>query len=773
MTPYGEHPVVLLGGSANALSAARSLGRAGCRVHLGLDGGGSDVAASSRWITSSTRPSSAKDAPGQWLDWLSGLGSEGAVVVPCSDPALELVARHREQLVAAGLHPAESDDELVLDLLDKERTYELARAAGVRTPRTTVVSGVEQAMAAAEGFAYPFAIKPRLSHRFLRSGRHAPKALVVRRREDLLEPLRRIAAQDLPVILTEIVPGVDDEYCSYYGYVDVDGGRLLHVTKRKLRQYPVGFGTGTCHVTDDDPEVRALGARLFDAVGLLGLGNVEFKRDARDGVLTLIECNLRLTAATELLRRSGVDLADVVYRRALGLPVEPVEDYRTGVSQWLPLRDALAARDQRRAGATTGTAWARSVLRPHTFPVLDPTDLGPSRARAREMARNARGGPGARTGPRLLGRVLPVSPSGRLSRAVLGEVGLLVGLGPRDYRQRWSAGAPLSGTPAGRSALYGRYWREAADLVGAHVEDLGDGLLRLSRGGASTLVWDSLVKLDDPLVLRLAGDKPAARALLRAAGLQVADQRVFGPGDLAGAQAHLAAVGVAVVKPARSGGGNGVTCGVRTPDEMAAAFAVALRASEQVLVEELSTGAEHRLLVLDGRVVSALRRRPPSVVGDGRRTLAQLVGAENARRRADAGVGLYPLSVDLDMVFTLRRGGRSLRDVPAAGERVQVKTAVNENGPADNDVVVPPASLARTARLAAAALGTSLAAVELIGDVVVEVNTTPGLHYHYQAHHLAGGSDLPVAAVVLEHLLRDGAASRLETDASLQVVRAR
>ena len=58
------------------------------------------------------------------------------------------------------------------------------------------------------------------------------------------------------------------------------------------------------------------------------MGNVEFKRDTRDGRLKLIECNHRFTAANELVRRAGIDLARIAYDRACGDDVPPTPAIR-------------------------------------------------------------------------------------------------------------------------------------------------------------------------------------------------------------------------------------------------------------------------------------------------------------------------------------------------------------------------------------------------------------------------------------------------------------
>ena len=75
--------------------------------------------------------------------------------------------------------------------------------------------------------------------------------------------LSRTVALGIEMIVTEIIPGRDDQFFSYYSYIDEEGEPLLHVTKRKLRQYPIWFGSGCFHATDRNPEVGRAGAALL------------------------------------------------------------------------------------------------------------------------------------------------------------------------------------------------------------------------------------------------------------------------------------------------------------------------------------------------------------------------------------------------------------------------------------------------------------------------------------------------------------------------------
>jgi predicted ATP-grasp superfamily ATP-dependent carboligase len=298
------------------------------------------------------------------------------VILPCSDTGLEFVATRRAWLERLGYHVIESDDDVTLAMLDKARTYELATRVGIDVPKTYVVDSLTSAEAAVDEIGFPCALKPRDSVRF--GDRFGVKAMVLTGVDDLKEMYERVDGTDLSVVITEIVRGTDGEYSSYYTYLDEDGEPLLHFTKCKLRQFPLGFGIGTYHVSRWDAEVADIGLRFFQGIGLRGIGNVEFKRDGRDGRLKLIECNPRFTLADALVRRAGVDMATLAYRRALGLPCAPIRGFRDGVRQWHPNLDFHSFVNGRRSGEISTLGWLRSLAHMQHFPVFDWRDPAPT-----------------------------------------------------------------------------------------------------------------------------------------------------------------------------------------------------------------------------------------------------------------------------------------------------------------------------------------------------------------------------------------------------------
>lgn len=293
------------------------------------------------------------------------------------------------------------------------------------------------------------------------------------------------------------------------------------------------------------------------------------------------------------------------------------------------------------------------------------------------------------------------------------------------------------------SAVYREIWEHAAASCGAEVMSPARGFYEFCRDGRRTLVWRHLVKLDDVVTVQVALDKPLVQRMLTDVGLTVPEHVVVQRERWRSAAGFVAQHAPCVVKPAtNTAGGTGVTGSVASEDDLARAAIRAGRYNDVLLIERQVIGEEFRFLLLDDEPLDVLYRTPPSVVGDGSSTVWALIRAENERRRAAGGTrGLWPVRLDLDCVLTLRRTGYALDSVPGCSVRVGVKSTVSESGSADSHSVDDyPAELLEVARQAARTLGARFCSVELISTrqdaghtaALIEINGTPGLHYHYQ-----------------------------------------
>ncbi len=360
-------PVLVLGGTSNALAIARALGRQGIRVYLAVL---RNTAACYTRYADKIFPIPSKDgAADYWGELLLASNSvslHGSVVFPCNDDAIEFVAKFRKELENHYILD-ESIPDLQLLLINKRKTMELTRSIGLPTPKFTAVEGPADAHKIDGDFKFPMIVKPQQSHVFKRFFPD-DKLFIVNSSEELQRRLQQVLQYELKVIISEFIPGPDSLLGSYYTYIDSRGNPLFHYTKKVLRRFPKNNGPATYHITDWDPEIAELGLKFFRGIDFRGLGNVEFKRDLRDGQLKIIECNPRFTAAHELLVRCGMDTSLILYNHLAGRPLPAVNSYKQRMTLWFPSLDYKAYKELKGLKEITFWSWFKSVARPQVFP---------------------------------------------------------------------------------------------------------------------------------------------------------------------------------------------------------------------------------------------------------------------------------------------------------------------------------------------------------------------------------------------------------------------
>jgi cyanophycin synthetase len=242
----------------------------------------------------------------------------------------------------------------------------------------------------------------------------------------------------------------------------------------------------------------------------------------------------------------------------------------------------------------------------------------------------------------------------------------------------------------------------------------------------------------------ISRDKLLTKQLLERTGIPVATGRLVSDADDA-CRAAQEIGGAVVVKPCDADFGRGVSVDLTDPSEIRGAYDLARSYSPNVLVENYLAGYWHRLLVVDGEMIAAVRKEPPCVTGDGKRTIAELIDEFNSdpRRGFDDRHVLDPLEIGAAVLGMLYRQGYSLDSVPPAGFAVLLRPdAYLATGATQTDVtdLVHP-ELAETAVHAADTIGLDVAGIDLICEEisrspadqsvgVLEVNAEPAIVVH-------------------------------------------
>jgi D-aspartate ligase len=226
--------------------------------------------------------------------------------------------------------------------MNKSSLYALAAREGVRVPWTLPLSSSAVLERVCDEASYPCLVKPALSHHWRRLFGER-RVILVEDADALRSAVAAPLDAGLELLVTEHIPGPDRNLEGAVTIRLADGSYPLAYGRRKLRQYPLGFGGGSLNESAEVPETMALAKRLLDAAGFVGISAVEAKRHAETGETVLIEANVRVPQSFALGDASGTDASWRLYATLAGIPLPPQPRQVTGVKVVVPSLEPRAA----------------------------------------------------------------------------------------------------------------------------------------------------------------------------------------------------------------------------------------------------------------------------------------------------------------------------------------------------------------------------------------------------------------------------------------------
>ncbi len=294
--------------------------------------------------------------------------------------------------------------------------------------------------------------------------------------------------------------------------------------------------------------------------------------------------------------------------------------------------------------------------------------------------------------------------------------------------------------------------------------------IQLGHGTNQRRIQASMTDNTSAIAMEIADEKERTKRILDEAGIPVPRGETVRTQEEALDLAKSLGYPVAV-KPNIGNHGRGISSRVEDSEELKRAFKEAKRKHPLVMIEKYLVGADHRLLVIDGKLVAAARRDPPSVTGDGRSTIQELIDEVNSDPKR--GIGhektLTRIEVDHMTKRILKYNDYSLDTILPKGEKLDLKSTANLSaGGTATDVTesVHPKNK-RMAERIADIIGLDVIGIDLIisnlkeplyqsDGGIIEVNAAPGFRMHLDPYQ---GEKRNVAKPVIDMLFPPGSES--------------
>ena len=228
-----------------------------------------------------------------------------------------------------------------------------------------------------------------------------------------------------------------------------------------------------------------------------------------------------------------------------------------------------------------------------------------------------------------------------------------------------------------------------------------------------------------------------------------------------------------VIKPVNGNHGRGITTNINSLDEALIGFKEAKEVSRLVIVEKYITGEDHRLLVINNKLVAAAKRTPAHVIGDGKSTIQELVDEVNKDQRRGYGHEKVLTEIDINSLTLeiLKEMNMTTESVPKKGEMVKLKSTANlSTGGTAEDIteLIHPYNVFMAERISKI-IGLDICGIDIMaedltkplnksGGAVLEVNAGPGFRMHLQP---TSGLPRNVGGHVVDMLFPPGSNSRI------------
>ncbi len=315
---------VVVGQDINALGVLRSLGAGGVTCYAFVSERFSPVG----WSRHGIKVPCRAFAGTELIEALTAFADarHGDNVQPVlfltEERGVETVCEHLTEITRRYRYTAPAA-EILRALLRKNEFQQMAERLGASIPRSLHLSSA-RLPEAAKFLSFPVILKPTV--RNYEYARHFAKAYKCASHQELAGWVERIMPICDDLMAQEWIEGDDSDIYFCLVYRARDPLDRIAFVGQKLRSWPPRIGgTAACVAAPQfHDELSRRTFAFFDAVGFLGIGSMEFKRDRRDGEFYMVEPTVgRTDFQQEVATVNGANIPLHVFDAETGLRGEP------------------------------------------------------------------------------------------------------------------------------------------------------------------------------------------------------------------------------------------------------------------------------------------------------------------------------------------------------------------------------------------------------------------------------------------------------------------
>lgn len=295
------------------------------------------------------------------------------------------------------------------------------------------------------------------------------------------------------------------------------------------------------------------------------------------------------------------------------------------------------------------------------------------------------------------------------------------------------------------------------------VHPISKSLVNLGYGFKQKKIWASMTSQSSAIGVDIVAHKELTKNLLAKNFIPVPKGFLINSLEELEEKALLLEYPL-VTKPINGNHGRGITTNIRQREQLISGFQLAKQVSEEVIIERFIPGDDYRILVVNYKVVAVSKRTPAHIIGDGNKSISELIDLlnENPRRGCNHDNFLTKVTVDVVTHNILMENGLNLNSILPQSAVLHLKNIANLSaGGTATDVTdfIHPSNQILAERVARV-VGLDICGIDVIckhintpidksNGVILEVNAGPGLRMHLSPSE---GTPRNVAGSILDML---------------------